>query len=117
MPADFFMASRDYRGWESTRGCRVVRHLAGPRANGYWLVEVSPPVPPSVAGTHDEVAQLVLAERHAGDNLSALADKSVAVYVCIPVNEAAIGLGVIGEDDVRLVAWADVARDPALLDR
>lgn len=101
---------------DGVRRCWLLGHLAGPRPSGYWHVRVDPPIAGSMMGFVPDQDEVVLAERWAGTDVRRLdASTVLPVFVCAIVHPAAVACGTIAEDDVRLVATAEVARDPALL--
>jgi hypothetical protein len=109
-PPSFYMAL------DLVRPCWVLGRIAGPRPTGYWHVRVEPPISGSLMGFMPDQDEAILAERHAGTDLGRMDETTVvSVYVCAILNRAAVARGVITEDDVRLVAWADVSRDPSRL--
>jgi hypothetical protein len=59
--------------------------------------------------------ELVLMERYEGEDIGHLADEPILVYVCRIVDTEAVRTGIIREDDVHLVTWAEVARQPESL--
>ena len=60
--------------------------------------------------------EVLLAERWLGADLGALRDDEVTpVYVCVILNSEAVRRHVVAEEDMRLVSWAEVARNPSLL--
>ncbi|MDZ4224526.1 MAG: hypothetical protein U1D33_01320, partial [bacterium] len=56
-------------------------------------------------------SELILAERYKDDDLADLSDEPVTVYVCFIKNHQAVEKGLIQEEDVDLVAWADVTKN------
>jgi hypothetical protein len=93
------------------RKCRLLANIKGPRPQGYWLVSVTPPVP--VLGTED-ITELILAERHQGDDLSKLENKWILVYVCRILNPAIITEKALSMDDIEMLDWALIAKRPEL---
>ena len=75
-------------------------------------MEVDPSLP--ILGRPD-VSEVVLAERHAEDDLESLGDRPISVYVCTIEDREAADRGTIDEDDIHLIGWAEVARLPSLL--
>jgi hypothetical protein len=111
----FYLRSSEYDTWSALRACWKLGSVAGPRPRGYWHVRVDPPVPGSLCGSMTDQTELLLAERYAGMDLETLGDQVAPVYVCAIRNPSAVGRGVVSEQDMELVAWAEVARDPAAL--
>lgn len=108
---DFFISSSEYEAWDKPLACYVLGRIKGPRTRGYWWVRVEPPVPGYLCGSPFPVSELILAERYKDDDLADLSDEPVTVYVCFIKNHQAVEKGLIQEEDVDLVAWADVTKN------
>jgi hypothetical protein len=112
---EFYLSSSEYETWQDVRKCRVIEKISGPRERGYWWIKVDPPVPATLCGGTEEVEELVLAERYKEDDLSKLGDEAISVYVCRILNSEAVRNKEIKEEDIDLVAWAEIALRPDLL--
>ena len=112
---DFYLSSSEYETWREVRKCFVLGKLRGPRPRGCWWIRVEPSVPGSIAGWGPDVSELVLAERYEEEDIARMTDAPVLVYVCRITNPEAIRRGIVEEDDVKLVTWAEVAKRPEFL--
>lgn len=71
--------------------------------------------PPLHVLGESDLAEVVLAERGAMDDLSRLGSESITVYVCAIRNPDTVERREIDEKDIEMLGWADVARVPSLL--
>jgi hypothetical protein len=85
--------------------------IDGPRRTTHLWVRLDPPL---VLGD-DRFEQVVLQARHVGDDIDRLGDGSISVYLFEIRSKEGLDRGHVRPGALRLLVWADVARDPAFL--
>lgn len=83
--------------------------VAGSSDRRYVWLRLDPALP--IAS--DVYEQVVITERHVGADLAALGATSISVYVLDPGPVASLERGVFDTSGSTILAWADVALDPA----
>lgn len=107
--ADFLLASSEGYGLEAPRQCYVLKRFAAPGRDDYLLIEVTPPIParhPHAGG--QQLKQIVIAARLNGTSLFPITDWPFAVYVLEPLIENPAAADLLNQDDVALIAWAEL---------
>ena len=85
--------------------------LVRPPSTTLLWVRLDPPLVLH-GGRYEEV---ILQARHVGNDVDRLGDTSISVYVCEIRSREGFEHGRISPGSIHLLAWADVARDPAFL--
>lgn len=112
-------ATTDFDG--RLRRCHVLGRLKSQPATPSQAEERSPTtllwvrLDPPLALDGDEFEEVVLQARHVGNDVARLGDSSISVYVCEIRSKEGFERGHITPSSIRLLAWADVARDRAFL--
>ena len=76
----------------------------GDRSDYYWAT-LNPPISREKLGIGEDLKQVLLAPRFAGDSIDQAAETSIHVYICT-VESDQFGAQEISPDDVRIVNWA-----------
>ena len=108
----FFLVSTELRDPYEPRACHTITRLRSELRDDMALVEVLPPLPRHVYDTAEELGQLILAPRFAGDTLFPTASRPVPVYVCRLNEKAAIQGDTIRASDLTILDWGEVRRTP-----
>ena len=96
------------------RRCHVLGRLSATDARtGPTLLWVRLDPPLILQG--DEFEEVVIQGRHVGHDLDLLGDESISVYVCEILSTEGVAEGRVHPGALRILVWADVARDPAFL--
>jgi hypothetical protein len=106
----YFLSSLDSYVLETTRTCDFIAHMRFQSGKECVLAEVEPPIPGQPFGLQHDISRVVLANRHAGDTLTKIAEFPCFVHVARPVVDGIETLPVVNASDLENIAWGELYR-------
>ena len=106
---DFYLTSSEHRSLKDVYACYKTRRLTNGHPDGYMLCEIKPAIvgQPYRLGAED-LDYILIASRHAGHSIFAVAEWPVYVHVA----RVAVGLAVdqftISKNDIETIGWAEI---------
>ena len=106
---DFYLISSEGYGLDSPRKCWKRKPIKLPKRDDLMLVTVMPPIIyKSPEGIQGQLSEVVLAARHVGYSINSICEWPFYVHVA-KINPLAIAVeGVVSDDDIETIAWAEL---------
>ena len=106
---DFFLSSSEGYGLEEPRACFRIKRLLGSGRDDYLLIRIAPPIPGQPYGLGDrDIAEVVIATRHAGSSLFPITDWPVFVHVARPLVADIELRESVDINELEEIGWAEL---------
>jgi hypothetical protein len=106
----YYLSSLDSYVLETTRTCDFLRFMHFTTGKECVLAKVDPPIPGQQFGITEDIATVVLANRHEGDTLSNILEFPCFVHVARPLINNLDQKDFLTASDVENIAWGELYR-------
>ena len=106
---DFYLSSSEGYNLEEVRKVFIIKQLRGLHRNDFLLVLLEPAIIGQnygLGGT--DISEVVLVPRLVGESLAPIIRWPVSVHVARPLVGDLAKKGTISDDEIKLIAWAEV---------